>query len=69
MRVHDKTKKNPLKNKTMMLKLNPYAKKAAELRAKAEKDRAAKRAQVLKDKRSKAGKAAKQGRNKQYQKL
>jgi large subunit ribosomal protein L4e len=62
-RAHDKTKKNPLTNKAMMLKLNPYAKKAAELRAKLEKERNAKRAAVLKEKRSKAGKKAKQGRN------
>ena len=62
VRVHDKTKKNPLKNKAMMLKLNPYAKKAAELRAKLEKERHAKRAAVLKAKRSKAGKKDKQAR-------
>lgn len=69
VRVHDKTKKNPLKNKAMMLKLNPYAKKAAELRAKLEKERHAKRAAVLKAKRSKAGKKDKQARNKTWQKL
>lgn len=68
-KAHDKTKKNPLKNKAMMLKLNPYAKKAAELRAKLEKERNAKRAAVLKEKRSKAGKKSKQTRNKTYQKL
>jgi len=32
VRVHDKTKKNPLKNKALMSRLNPYAAKAAELR-------------------------------------
>jgi hypothetical protein len=53
----------------MMLKLNPYAKKAAELRAKLEKERNAKRAAVLKEKRSKAGKKAKLARNKVYQGL
>merc|ERR1712194_742991 len=68
-RVHDKTKKNPLTNKAMMLKLNPYAKKAAELRSKLEKERNAKRATVIKEKRSKAGKKAKAGRTKEYQKL
>jgi len=31
VRSHDKTKKNPLKNKTMMQKLNPYSKTAREL--------------------------------------
>ena len=66
VRLHDKTKKNPLKNKAMMLKLNPYAKKAAELRAKLEKERNSKRAAVLKEKRSKAGKKSKQERNKTY---
>jgi hypothetical protein len=34
IRVHDKTKKNPLKNKALMNKLNPFAKKKAELIAK-----------------------------------
>lgn len=53
----------------MMLKLNPYAKKAAELRAKLEKDRQAKRAAVLKEKRSKAGKKAKAVRTKTYHTL
>jgi len=67
--VHDKLKKNPLKNAAMMKKLNPYAVKAAELRAKAEKDRHAKRAEVLKKKRSAAGKKAKLARNQKYQQL
>merc|ERR1712054_114119 len=68
-RAHDKSKKNPLINKAMMLKLNPYAAKAAELRAKAEKERNAKRAAVLKEKRSKAGKKAKATRTKTYHTL
>lgn len=67
--AHDKAKKNPLKNATMMKKLNPYAAKAAEIRAKAEKDSKAKRAAVLKAKRSAAGKKEKQARNKVYQAL
>ena len=54
--LHDKTKKNPLTNKAMMLKLNPFAKKKAELVAKLDKERHAKRAAALKAKRSKAGK-------------
>jgi len=66
VRVHDKTKKNPLINKAIMNKLNPYAKKAAELRAKLEKERHAKRAKVLKDKRSKAGRKEKAARNAKY---
>jgi large subunit ribosomal protein L4e len=69
VRVHDKTKKNPLKNKAIMNRLNPYAAKAAELRQKLEKERNAKRATVIKEKRSKAGKKAKAGRTKEYQKL
>merc|ERR1712147_284840 len=52
-RAHDKTKKNPLTNKAMMLKLNPYAKKAAEARTKLEKERHAKKAAAIKEKRSK----------------
>jgi large subunit ribosomal protein L4e len=62
VRVHDKTKKNPLKNKALMNKLNPFAKKKAEILAKLDKERAAKKAKVIKDKRSKAGKAAKSKR-------
>jgi hypothetical protein len=62
VRAHDKTKKNPLKNKAMMLRLNPFAKKRAELIAKREADRHNARAKTLKDKRSKAGRAAKHTR-------
>lgn len=65
-RAHDKTKKNPLKNKAMMLRLNPFAKKRAELLAKREADRHAGRAAALKAKRSKKGRAAKHGRNETY---
>ena len=69
IRVHDKTKKNPLTNKAMMQKLNPFAKKQAELVAKLESDRKAKRAAVLKAKRSKDGKKAKATRTKGYHAL
>lgn len=62
--AHDKLKKNPLTNKAMMKKLNPYAAKAAELRQKAEKERHAKRAATIKAKRSAAGKKEKSARNK-----
>jgi large subunit ribosomal protein L4e len=58
VRVHDKTKKNPLKNKTIMNRLNPFAKKQAELVAKVEKDRQAKRAAALKAKRDRKAKAS-----------
>jgi len=53
--LHDKTKKNPLTNKSMMNKLNPFAKKKAELVAKLDKERHAKKVANAKAKRSKAG--------------
>ena len=69
VRVHDKTKKNPLTNKAMMLKINPFAKKRAELVKAAEAKRKASRAATLKAKRDKAGKARRQARNKTWQGL
>ena len=66
IRQHDKTKKNPLKNKAMMNKLNPFAKKKAELVAKLDKERAAKRKATLKEKRSKAGRKSKAVRTKTW---
>jgi len=66
IRQHDKTKKNPLKNKAMMNKLNPFAKKKAELVAKLDKERAAKRKATLKEKRSKAGRKSKSVRTKTW---
>jgi large subunit ribosomal protein L4e len=69
IRVHDKTNKNPLKNKALMNKLNPFAKKKAELIAKLEKERAAKKAAALKAKRSKAGKASKNKRTETWKGL
>jgi large subunit ribosomal protein L4e len=63
VRAHDKTKKNPLKNKTMMLKLNPFAKKRAELVAKQEADRAKARTAALKAKRDKKSKKARTKRD------
>jgi large subunit ribosomal protein L4e len=68
-RSHDKTKKNPLKNKAIMLRLNPFAKKRAELIAKREADRKKNRAKVLKEKRGKAGQKAKKTRTKRNQDL
>jgi large subunit ribosomal protein L4e len=62
IRSHDKTKKNPLRNSAMMLKLNPWATKRAELIAKREADRAKGRAAALKAKRGKAGIKAKHAR-------
>ena len=52
-----------------MQKLNPFAKKKAEILAKLEKDRQSKRAATIKAKRSKAGKAAKVARNTGYKGL
>jgi len=69
VRAHDKTKKNPLTNKGMMLRLNPFAKKRGELIAKREGDRHKARAAALKAKRSKAGRAAKHTRTKRDQDL
>ena len=57
--LHDKTKRNPLKNKTMMQKLNPNSKAQAVADAKAVVARVANRAKVLKEKRSKVGRKAK----------
>merc|ERR1719399_2818498 len=69
VRAHNKTKANPLKNKAMMLRLNPFAKKRAELIAKREADRHAGRAAALKAKRSKAGRASKHTRTQRDQAL
>merc|ERR1712151_889018 len=68
-RIHDKTKKHPLNNKQMMLRLNPFAKKRAELVAKTQATRQAGRAAALKAKRSKAGRAAKRTRTQRDQAL
>ena len=69
VRAHDKTKKNPLKNKTIMLRLNPFAKKRAELIAQREAGRAKGRAAALKAKRDKKGAAAKKARTQRDQGL
>merc|ERR1711935_803170 len=66
VRVHDKTKKNPLTNKTMMDKLNPFAAQQRQTLAKQVADRNAKRAAMLKEKRSKKGRAAKSLRTKRH---
>jgi large subunit ribosomal protein L4e len=69
IRAHDKNKKNPLTNKAMMNKLNPFAKKQAELVKKLEADRAAKRTAAKKAKKSKADKKAKSARSATYHSL
>jgi hypothetical protein len=62
VRVHDKTKKNPLKHRGIMNKLNPVAKQMRATLAKQEADRHAARAKLIKEKRSKAGRKAKKTR-------
>jgi large subunit ribosomal protein L4e len=69
VRVHDKNKKNPLKNAAIMNRLNPFAAEQKKIVAKQEADRHAKRAAALKAKRSKAGRADKHRRNANYQGL
>jgi len=69
VKIHDKTKKNPLTNKAMMTKLNPFAKKKAEILAKAEKERQTAKAKALKAKKTKAEKAAKTKRTAKYNEL
>ena len=64
--VRHTTNKNPLKNKGLMQKLNPYAKTQAALEAKAVEARRTARAAALKHKRSKAGRAEKAVRSKRF---
>jgi len=69
VRVHDKTKKNPLTNRAMMNRLNPFAAEQRNILAKRETERQNARAANLKAKRSKAGRQAKAARNATYQAL
>merc|ERR1719150_878663 len=62
--VSSKGKKNPLKNKTLMQRLNPNSKAARAAEEKAVEARKAARAAALKQKRSKAGKKEKAMRTK-----
>lgn len=68
-RVHDKTKKNPLTNKALMHKLNPFAKKKQELLAAAAKKAQADRKKTLAAKRSKAAKKEKKTRDAKWNEL
>ncbi len=54
-RAHAPLKRNPLKNKAAMERLNPYAKVAAEMRAKAEAERSAAKAKKTAGARSAVG--------------
>lgn len=66
VRVHDKTKKNPLKNKNMMQKLNPNANAArADSIAKVQARKAV-TAALIKHKRSAKGRAEKAARTKRH---
>jgi len=64
--MHDKTKKNPLKNRNMMQKLNPFSTTQRANEIVATNDRREARAALLKHKRSKAGKAEKAKRTKRH---
>ena len=66
VRTHEKTKKNPLKNKVAMQRLNPYSKTALDLEKKASADRVKARKAALAKKRSKAGRAEKSKRTKRF---
>ena len=60
-RAHAPLKRNPLKNKAAMERLNPYAKVAAQMAAAAEKERSAAKAKKVAGARSKVGEAFYQG--------
>lgn len=62
--AHDLTKKNPLKNRGLMKKLNPFGVAQVEATKKAEKERADKRKANLKQLRKAAKKAANERRKK-----
>lgn len=63
------TNKNPLKNKTLMQRLNPYAKTQAALEAKAAEARKVARKAAVKAKQSKAGRKTKSLRDKAFAKV
>ena len=64
-RAHAPLKRNPLKNKSAMDRLNPYAKVAAEMRAKAEAASSAAKAKKTAGARSKVGQAFYEGMKKE----
>ena len=68
-RQHEKTKKNPLKNKTMMQKLNPYAATARDLEQKAQAARVTAREAAMAKKYSKAGRKDKSTRTSRFNTL
>ena len=69
VRVHDKTKKNPLTNSAIRNRLNPFAAKQRELVAAAEAKRHTARQAALKAKRTKAQRAGKKERTARFNAL
>ena len=65
--AHELQKRNPLKNRSLMKKLNPFDEKRRSIEKKMEADRKSKRAAALKAKRSKAGRKEKTVRSKRLQ--
>ena len=66
VRVHDKNHKNPLKNRALMQRLNPYSKTQREQEAKMDAQRKKDRAAALKNKRSKAGRKERSARAQRF---
>ena len=66
VRAHDKQKKNPLKNRAMMQRLNPASKALRAAEAKAVEARKTARVAALKQKRSKAGRKDKATRTTRF---
>ena len=64
-RAHAPMKRNPLKNKSAMDRLNPYAKVAAEMRVKAEAASSAAKAKKTSSARGKVGTAFYEGMRKE----
>jgi len=61
---HDKGKKNPLRNRALMKRLNPFNEKRQEAEKKLQEERHKKRVATLKGlRKTKEHKAAKKGRN------
>merc|ERR1740123_613472 len=69
VRLHDKTKKNPLKNRNMMQKLNPFSKTQRANEIVATEARQAARKAAVAHKRSKAGRAEKAKRTTRHNAL
>lgn len=69
VRAHDKTKKNPLTNKAMMQRMNPYSNTARELEKKAQEKRIVDRKAAIAKKHSKAGRAEKTKRTARFNML